>query len=162
MRKDVEYRVFEGMKSPPRFGTGQLAYLRILDSLGWDLGVDDRRSLCHQVVSAVDARARDLRLAENVLVMIDEVVRAIDTLIREFATWKAGLVQRDDILGGEPVFPGTRLSVRHIGTKAQRGARAEILEDYPDLSERDVELARRFVVAYPRVGRPRAGETASR
>lgn len=40
-------------------------------------------------------------------------------------------------------FPGTRLSIRHIGAMAERGDGAieEILDDYPYLTYRDVRLA---------------------
>ena len=56
-----------------------------------------------------------------------------------------------------------RLAVRQIGEMARRGATvAEILEDYPYLIELDVELAKRFVTAYPRLGRPRSREAPAR
>lgn len=43
-----------------------------------------------------------------------------------------------------------------------RGAATdEVREDYPYLTERDVEFARLFAVAYPRLGRPR-GQAAAR
>ena len=51
---------------------------------------------------------------------------------RAFATWRKQLVVRDDILGGEPVFPRSRLAVRQIGEMARRGAPVkDILEDLP-------------------------------
>lgn len=59
--------------------------------------------------------------------------------------WRAALVVRDDILGGEPVLPGTRVAVRQIGTMALRGAAvAEILADYAGVSELDVAYAKRY------------------
>jgi hypothetical protein len=32
----------------------------------------------------------------------------------------------------------------------------EVQEDYPFLTERDIEFARLYTTAYPRIGRPRA------
>jgi len=53
--------------------------------------------------------------------------------------------------------------VRHVGEMARRGASVEeIVEDYPNLRKQDVEFAKRYVAAYPRVGRPRAGEAPAR
>lgn len=56
------------------------------------------------------------------------------------------IVQRDDTLGGEPVFEGTRIPVRHVGLLARKGTSlAEILEDYPALREGDVSIAAALV-----------------
>lgn len=68
----------------------------------------------------------------------------------DFEEWRSTLVTREDILGGEPVFPKSRLAVRHVGEMARRGASVdEIVADYPYLSRRDVEFARRFVAERP-------------
>lgn len=68
----------------------------------------------------------------------------------DFDRWKRTLVRHDDILGGEAVFPKSRLVVRHIGEMARRGASvAEIVADYPSLSAQDVEFAKRFMVEDP-------------
>ncbi len=61
-----------------------------------------------------------------------------------------------DTNGGDAVFTGSRLSVRHIGKMRERGEAIEnILEDYPYLSRSDVEFARIYHNAHPPVGRPR-------
>lgn len=68
-----------------------------------------------------------------------------------FERWKRNLVERKDVLGGEPVFPNSRLAVRHVGEMARRGAPvAEIIEDYPSLGEQDVEFAMRYVIEHSR------------
>jgi uncharacterized protein (DUF433 family) len=65
---------------------------------------------------------------------------------------------------GEPVFPKSRLAVRQVGTMLLRGAApADIREDYSYLTEQDIEFAKLFALAYPRVGRPReAGQAPAR
>ena len=84
-------------------------------------------------------------------------MQEITALAEQFHEWKSRLVTRNDILGGEPVFPGSRLAVRHVGLMAERGESTKnILEDYPYIAERDVAFARLFARAYPRVGRPHA------
>jgi uncharacterized protein (DUF433 family) len=75
-----------------------------------------------------------------------------------------GRMRRDEaILGGEPVFAGTRLAVRHIGGMRLKGEPvARIIEDYPELSPDDVAFAALFAEANPPVGRPRtAGDAAA-
>src|SRR5262249_45683910 len=75
---------------------------------------------------------------------------------RRFEAWKAKLVCSPDILGGEPVFPGSRLAVRHVGGMLLRGASLkEIHEDYPYLSGEDIAFAKLYMEASSRVGRPR-------
>lgn len=65
--------------------------------------------------------------------------------------------ENPNILGGAAVFRGSRLSVLHIGKMADRGVNiAEILEDYPALTEGDVEFAKLYYRAHPTVGRPRS------
>jgi uncharacterized protein (DUF433 family)/type I restriction-modification system DNA methylase subunit len=57
---------------------------------------------------------------------------------------------RPDILGGEPVFKGTRISVRDVGERVKRGeAVSDVLEDFPGLRPDDIELARLYVDASP-------------
>lgn len=59
-----------------------------------------------------------------------------------FDNWKAGrIVINPNILGGEPVFRGSRLSVRHIGLSAAREPISTVREDYPYLSSDDVRFA---------------------
>ena len=66
--------------------------------------------------------------------------------IKTFDEWKRELVECTKILGGEPVFPSSRLAVRHVGEMARRGASVEeIIQDYPYLSRQDVEFAKQFV-----------------
>jgi uncharacterized protein (DUF433 family) len=62
---------------------------------------------------------------------------------------------RSDVLGGEPVFRGTRLSVRHIGGMVLNGVpEAEIRADYPQLSSDDIAFAALFAHLKPLPGRP--------
>jgi uncharacterized protein (DUF433 family) len=55
------------------------------------------------------------------------------------------------ILGGEPVFPKSRLAVRRVAGLVERGeSLAAILKDYPFLTKKDV----RFAVVYTRMSSP--------
>lgn len=60
------------------------------------------------------------------------------------------------VVGGEPVFKGTRVPVRTIAAmKLQGAATDEIVEGYPALTTRMVDLAEIWVAAHPARGRPR-------
>lgn len=82
--------------------------------------------------------------------LLTELFPAQEAVMTDFDQWKSTLVMRADILGGEAVFPKSRLAVRHVGEKARRGVSDdEIVADYPNLSKQDVEFARRFVAEIP-------------
>ncbi|AIC30108.1 hypothetical protein IE4771_PB00382 (plasmid) [Rhizobium etli bv. mimosae str. IE4771] len=97
-------------------------------------------------------------------------VRADDYLIVDVARAREHLAERAEALreaermiesakgigGGEPMFKGTRVPVRMIAAmRAQGGSTAEIVEGYPSLTERMVELAEIWAAAHPARGRPR-------
>lgn len=66
----------------------------------------------------------------------------------------ARIESRADLLGGEPVFIGTRLSVRHIGGMALSGVpEREIRADYPQLSSDDITFAALFARIRPLAGK---------
>ena len=60
------------------------------------------------------------------------------------------------LMGGEPVFKDTRIPVRAIATMRNQGASVEeLLEGYPSLSARMIELAEIWTAAHPARGRPK-------
>jgi uncharacterized protein (DUF433 family) len=61
-----------------------------------------------------------------------------------------------DVLGGTPVFKGTRISVHNIADMLANGDdAATIIRAYPQLDRNRVRLAAVYALAYPRRGRPR-------
>jgi len=86
-----------------------------------------------------------------VVLPMDDVVKRVEERIETFLRGRTRVVSRPEILGGEPVFEGTRISVRFVGERARKGESvAVLLDDYPALSTEDVEFARMFVA----LGRP--------
>jgi uncharacterized protein (DUF433 family) len=163
VRKDVEHGVFGRSKSPPRFALAEVVYLFAIAALGVELNVDDRKKLYRLIAAALAQRTlpTSIELGAYLEVKLALAVHDVEDRIERFASWKKKLVVRDDVLGGEPVFPNSRLAVRQIGEMARRGAAVkELLEDYPYLDEQDIEFATQFVVAYPRLGRPRVREAS--
>lgn len=160
VRKDVEQGVVQAM-SPLRFAEGALVYFRARALFAFSLGTADRRSLYARINDALAMHSAQLELGRGWLLDIGAI--AADTLDRaqRFDTWKRKIVVSDDILGGEPVFQGSRLAVRHVGQMIRRGiSQDEIREDYPTLSDEDVEFSPIFSIAYPPMGRPRASSFA--
>lgn len=64
----------------------------------------------------------------------------------DYNSWKSGLVNDPEIKGGETTFPGTRITVLGIGGILKQGERREdVLEDYPSLTDRDLDYAKLYV-----------------
>jgi uncharacterized protein (DUF433 family) len=75
---------------------------------------------------------------------------------RSFLRGRARVMSRPEVLGGEEVFAGTRISVRFVGERAKSGESLDVLlEDYPALDANDVEFARTYVELGRPPGRPR-------
>jgi uncharacterized protein (DUF433 family) len=68
-----------------------------------------------------------------------------------------------DVLGGTPVFKGTRIPVHDIADMLANGkAPTAIVKAYPPLDGDRVRLAAVYALAYPRRGRPRVKLARSR
>jgi uncharacterized protein (DUF433 family) len=66
-----------------------------------------------------------------------------------------------EILGGTPVFAGTRVPVDAVTASLKKGIdRKRILGSYPSLTNEHLEAARVYSEAYPRRGRPAKSSTA--
>lgn len=161
VRKDVEHGILDA-GSPPRFAEVALVYLRACANFSFHLDARDRKRLYVNIADAMARGAGRVELGGGWSLEVAVIAAELRARVADFAVWREALVTRDDILGGEPVFPGTRLAVRRVGELLARGADpAELRADHPTLSARDLEFARLFTAAYPRVGRPR-GEAAAR
>ena len=164
VRKDVEHGLF-GSTSPPRFEFPVLVYFQALAEFGFKLRVDDRKKLYTVILRAMTTAhvPATVELSPIADLKLGKVVYEVKSKLDSFEAWKKKLVISQDILGGEPVFPKSRLAVRHVGGMVLRGvSMKEIREDYPYLNDEDIDFAKVFTVAYPRVGRPGEREAAPR
>jgi len=110
-------------------------------------------------------RPQKVQVSPVLEIKLNEVTEEVQGKLKRFEAWKSKIVTDPDIMGGEPVFPKRRLTVRHIGAMMLRerpDTLQEIREDYPYLKREDIEFAKLFTVAYPKVGRPRARKTTAR
>jgi len=163
IRKEFEHGLLSS-KTKPRLSFPVLVYLLILKQIGLDLGVADRKRILKAVRNALahGAQPEEVPLTTVLTLQIGTVVRDVESKVKAFEDWKGRLVTTPEILGGEPVFPKSRLAVRHVGALSERGETVKhILEDYPYLTAMDVEFARTFARAYPRAGRPREPRQAA-
>ncbi len=157
VRKDVEYGL-AGTGSPPRFTFTDAVYFGVLVGLGLYLAVEDRRKLHEVIARAMAGKKTPARVEVSPVLdlKLGQVAEAVGDRLEHFEAWKSRLVTSDDILGGEAVFPKSRLAVRNIGKQVLEGVSfAELQEDYPYLKDRDIEFAKVYTLAYPKMGRPR-------
>jgi uncharacterized protein (DUF433 family) len=107
-----------------------------------------------------------LESTENCFISVDKyvsidfhkVVVAIKPRVGLYIDGLSRVEEDDAVLGGCAVFKGTRLPVTHIGKMVERGEIVQnVLEDYPNLTEDDVNFARLYYRAHPPTGRPRSG-----
>jgi uncharacterized protein (DUF433 family) len=139
---------------------GRLLDARALVSLFLERRLSDRIApeLRRQVFDALAGSPRNVVSLEGGLVKIDlrEPRRQLATSLRELRRARRLVVTDPEIMGGDPVFRGTRVPVHMIAELAAPGsAQAELLESYPRLTAEMVRLAPVYAAAYPLRGRPR-------
>jgi len=148
-----------------RFSPREVVYFFLVNELPSGLELDRAlRKELFELLAAGKERSGRWRREANRLVLegdipvvlpTEELVKRVDERIRTFLRGRNRAVSRPEILGGEPVFEGTRISVRFVGERAKREPVEDLLEDYPALSSEDVEFARMFVALGRPPGRPR-------
>jgi len=95
--------------------------------------------------------------AAAVVVDARPAVKAVRLGLDQLAKARRIVSTAPDILGGTPVFKGTRISVHEISDMLANGDNpAAIVKAYPQLDRDRVRLASIYALAYPRRGRPRA------
>jgi len=72
------------------------------------------------------------------------------------------LLKLIDASGPEPVIRGTGINAYRIAALGDGMSVAEILEDYPALTERQVQAAKAYAESSPKAGRPYPKSTAKR
>jgi len=146
-----------GAKRPsPRYLTGEdLVRLRVWWGVGDALSAERRRRLFRAI--AATPGAKTVKADELLIVDVGEARKQVDRGVRDLEAAETAIAKNRAILGGEPVFKGTRIPVYGVVAMLEAGAAAEdLLSGYPKLTERLLELARIWVTAHPRRGRPKS------
>jgi uncharacterized protein (DUF433 family) len=114
--------------------------------------------LRRRMFEALAASSRKSLSLEEGLVKIDlrEPRRALAASLRALRRARSLVVSDSEILGGAPVFRGTRVAVHSIATWVEQGStESKLLEAYPRLTPEMIRLASVYAQAYPLRGRPR-------
>jgi uncharacterized protein (DUF433 family) len=140
---------------------GRLLDARALMSLSIERRLSDRIAtpeLRRKVFDALAADPRNVVSLEGGLLKIDlrEPRRALAASLRDLRRARRLVVSDPEILGGDPVFRGTRVPVHLVTELVAQGSKpAELIESYPRLTAEMIRLAPVYAIAYPLRGRPR-------
>jgi len=139
-----------------RYLTGEdLVYLRVWRGVGDTLSAERRARLFCAI--AAEPKAKTVKADELLIVDVGEARKQVERGVRDLESAEAVVVKDKATLGGEPVFKGTRIPVYGIVAMLDADASAEeLLSGYPKLTPRMIELARVWVSAHPRRGRPKS------
>jgi uncharacterized protein (DUF433 family) len=114
--------------------------------------------LRRRVFDALAASSSKVLSFDGGLLKIDlsEPRRELAASLRALQRARHLVVSDAEILGGDPVFRGTRVPVHLIAGVITEGAvEADLLKSYPRLTAEMVQLAPIYAAAYPLRGRPR-------
>ena len=139
----------------------RLLDLRALMSLALERRLADRMvpGLRRELFEALTDAQRSTVSLEGGLIKVDlrEPRRELAAALRELRRVRQLVVTDPEILGGEPVFRGTRVPVQAIASQLAEGeSEAGLRQAYPRLTSEMVRLAPLYVAAYPSRGRPRS------
>jgi uncharacterized protein (DUF433 family) len=139
-----------------RLLTGEdLVRLRVWRGVGDVLSAERRRCLFQAISAAPEART--VKADDLLIVNVGEARKQVERGVRTLEAAEAIVTMDKAILGGEPVFRGTRIPIRGIAAMLEAGAvPADILSGYPKLTPALLDLAGIWVTAHPRRGRPKS------
>jgi len=148
-----------------RFSAGDVLLVKILVEFPFPLSKQDKQSLA-QILTRGNRRAApwsregvDLVYRSGEMQVLVECKPFRQMVAKNLAAYRWGrrrVVSSPEILGGEPVFRGTRIPLQHVASLFQKGVpEREIVEDFPGLSARDLAYARLFSRFGEKPGRPR-------
>jgi uncharacterized protein (DUF433 family) len=140
--------------------TTRLLDLRALMSLALERRLADRFApeLRREVFEALTDAPRNTVSIGGGFLKIDlrEPRRELADSLRQLRRARQLVVTDPEIMGGDPVFGGTRVPVHMIADiLAQGEAEQDMLESYPRLTAEMLRLAPVYASAYPLKGRPR-------
>jgi uncharacterized protein (DUF433 family) len=166
IRHELAARVVRASRSGGRrwFSPRDVVYFYLINELPIGLDKTLRKELFDLLTTAKERAGRWRRDAHGIVLEgevpvvfpMDDLMKQVDARVGAFLRGRGRLVSRPEVLGGEPVFEGTRVAVRFVGERARKGEPIEVLlEDYPALRADDIEFARMYVALGRPPGRPR-------
>jgi uncharacterized protein (DUF433 family) len=147
------------------FSAGDVLLVKVLVEFPFPLSKEDKQCLA-QILAGGNRRAAgwsregaDLVYRSGEMQVLVECKPFRQTVARNLAAFRWGrrrVVSSPGVLGGEPVFRGTRIPLQQVASLFRKGIPdREIAEDFPGLSVRDLAYARLFSRFGEGPGRPR-------
>jgi uncharacterized protein (DUF433 family) len=132
-----------------------LIYLRLeAEGVGL-LPVATRREVVRGIESAPNADFIAVSGSSALVIQVKNARKDVERELKRLRKAQSMAVSDPEIIGGTPVYRGTRVPVDLVAAMLAQGASTqEILEGYPSLNQEQVELAPLYVAAFPRRGRP--------
>jgi uncharacterized protein (DUF433 family) len=149
------HRARRGSQVQRLLSAGQLVYLRLEAEGVRLLPMASRREVARALESAPDADVVAVSGSSALVIQVKNARRDVERELSRLHKIEQMVVTDPEIMGGTPVYRGTRIPIDLVATMSEKGATVEeILEGYPALSREQVELAPLYVAAFPRRGRP--------
>jgi uncharacterized protein (DUF433 family) len=157
----IDKKVIPALAGQRAGSATRLLDLRALMSLTLERRLVDRfvPALRREAFDALVDSSRNTLSLEGGFLKIDlrEPRQELAASLRALRRARQLVVSDSDILGGEPVFRGTRTPVHPIATLLGQGSMAaDLLKAYPRLTAQMIEIAPLYAAAYPLRGRRRA------
>ncbi len=130
-----------------------LVYLALERRLGADTTLEFRRRLSAAIAATPERRFVSVGALK---VDVGEARRKVRERRKKLRRAELLVTVDPEIMGGSPVFRGTRVPVHQVAELLAKGETVEPLrEDYPRVSEEMIRLAPIYAAAHPLRGRPR-------
>jgi uncharacterized protein (DUF433 family) len=111
---------------------------------------------------AANAGVKEFRVSDLVIIDIAAARREVEARESALDRAKAQILSDPNVIGGEPVFKGTRVPVYDVAASLDKGiSRKRILAAYPVLDENALDHALLYAEAFPPRGRPREAPRTS-
>lgn len=136
-------------------GMRDLLYVQALDDLEDYLSPKGRLALHESLVSPEENGIASVKLLK---LQVDDLKTRIDERLRNLQKLK-------DQVEGDPDYPlikGTDIEVYRVGALFKDYSLEEVQEDYPNLSEAQLKLAKEYSEALPKQGRPYPSKSTKR
>jgi uncharacterized protein (DUF433 family) len=133
----------------------QVLYLRLEAEGVRLLPVSARRAIAKQIEAFP---GKDIVVpggGSALVIQVKSVRQELDEDLRKLERAAEMAASDPEVMNGTPVYRGTRIPIDLIANMVRQGTKIdEILDGYPALDREKVELARLYVQAFPRRGRP--------
>ncbi len=131
-----------------------LLHLKLWYGVGSILSAERRKRLFEAIAN--DPAAKTVRADDYLIVDVARAREQLAARADALREAESAIHSVKGVMGGEPVFKGTRIPVRAIASMRGQGATVEeLLEGYPSLNARMIEFAEIWTAAHPARGRPK-------